>query len=79
MEQECDRAELESDHQCVLQEMEKEGSNGFNKSNLSVQERLAQYCAERQKRIETFQHHVQSKRDKYIKDLCQNSTTCVKS
>ena len=78
MEQERDRVELESDHQCVLQDMEKEGSNGFHKSSLTAQERIAKYSSERQKRIDTFMTHVQSKRDNYVDDLIQKTNKCMK-
>lgn len=78
MEIERDRIELESDHQCVLQEMEKEGGNGFHKSNLNIQERIALHREERGKRIQTFLNHVQSKRDNYITNLCQKSNKCRK-
>lgn len=78
--QERQRLQMESDRQCVLQEIRSENCdspvcNHDNSSlpcdleHVTLQEKVAQYSQGRQKRLDNFLNNLQSRRDAFLENL----------
>ena len=78
MEQDRLRAELEQDHECVVEELRQvhNTNGGIRADDKSVQDRVHAYTAQRQQRIQQFLEHVNKKRDDYFNNLLSDRTRC---
>ncbi|ESP01058.1 hypothetical protein LOTGIDRAFT_225491 [Lottia gigantea] len=72
---EIERLQQESDHSCVLQELEQTQLKGDNSiENLNLQSRIIEYAALREKRTQDFLNLLECRRKTYFEDLDNNRT-----